>query len=124
MWKLSDDDVIAQCLDELAYLNIVDRREVQAAYVVRETESYPTYYLGFRGPFETLKKRTGEIENLHAIGRGGMYRYNNQDHAMLSGVLAARNELGLPGSPYDLWSINTEKHYLESAPANRVGAGA
>jgi hypothetical protein len=51
------------------------------------------------------------FENLQTTGRNGMHRYNNQDHSMLTGVLAARNLLG--DGPHDLWEVNTERSYHE-----------
>lgn len=45
------------------------------------------------------------------IGRNGMHRYNNQDHAMLTGLLAARNIAG--EGPFDLWRVNGDAEYLE-----------
>jgi hypothetical protein len=39
-----------------------------------------------------------------------MHRYNNQDHSMLTGMLAARNVLG---ETHDLWDVNVERSYHE-----------
>jgi hypothetical protein len=39
-----------------------------------------------------------------------MHRYNNQDHSMLTAMLAARNILG---ARYDLWQVNVEQEYHE-----------
>ena len=50
------------------------------------------------------------FENLHTVGRNGMHRYNNQDHSMLTGILAAKNILG---ESHDLWNVNTERSYHE-----------
>jgi len=50
------------------------------------------------------------LENLQTIGRNGMHRYNNLDHSMLAGLLAARNLLG---EAHDLWSLDDEGAYLE-----------
>jgi protoporphyrinogen oxidase len=79
--------------------------------VVREADSYPTYYLGHDAHFETLRGYLERFTNLTLIGRAGMYRYNNQDHALMTGLYAARNQLGLTN--LDLYSINTEDAYLE-----------
>jgi len=54
--------------------------------------------------------------NLQVMGRNGMHRYNNQDHSMMTAILAVDNILG--GSN-DLWSVNVEESYhedIESAP--------
>jgi protoporphyrinogen oxidase len=114
LWEQPDDALIELASQELAWSKLLSRGQVEGAWVVRERESYPTYYLGFREPYEILKNRMNEFQNLSAIGRGGMYKYNNQDHSTYSGILAARNYLKLPGSPYDLWKINIDAEYQES----------
>ena len=57
-----------------------------------------------------VKSFAGGFGNLHLVGRGGMFRYNNQDHALLTGIMAARN---LRGGRFDIWSINADDEYLE-----------
>jgi UDP-galactopyranose mutase len=81
-------------------------------FVIRETESYPTYYLGHKKYFETLKNYVSQFENLQLIGRGGMYKYDNMDHAIYSGILAARNYIA-GNKKYDIWQINEDAEYLE-----------
>ena len=58
--------------------------------------------------------------NVQAVGRNGMHRYNNQDHSMLTGLLAARNLLG---ESHDLWTVNTERSYYEEQQVARRRAG-
>jgi len=115
LWQLEDEEILTQAIEELDRVKLVPRERVEQGWTVRETESYPTYYLGFQEPYQTLVKRIDEFENMYSIGRGGMYKYNNQDHSLLSGLLAARNYLQLPGSPYSLWNINIDAEYHESA---------
>lgn len=115
LWKRPDGELVELAGEELARLKLLSPGQIEGAWVVRESESYPTYYMGFQGPYEILKHRLNELQNLSAIGRGGMYKYNNQDHSAYSGMLAARNYLKLPGSPYNLWNINIDAEYLESA---------
>lgn len=115
IWKMNDDDVIALAKDELKHMKLVDPKTVDNAWVVRETESYPTYYLGYKEHYEKLKSEINKYTNLYPIGRGGMYKYNNQDHSIMSGLLAARNYLKKPGTPYDLWEINIDAEYHEGA---------
>ena len=115
LWKLDDSSLIMLAIEELEKVNILNLDGVEGKGVTRETESYPTYYLGFREHYELLKSELDEFDNLYPVGRGGMYKYNNQDHSTISGILAARNYVKLPGSPYNLWNINIDAQYLESA---------
>jgi hypothetical protein len=59
------------------------------------------------------------LPNLQVVGRNGMHRYNNQDHAMMTGLLAAHNIL--TGSHYDLWQVNQDAIYLESGSPQSQG---
>jgi protoporphyrinogen oxidase len=113
MWKKSDNFLKSLAIDELRDLGLIEKSMVDKSWVVRETESYPTYYLGFDKYYNLLKSRLNQFNNLYSIGRAGMYKYNNQDHSMISGILAARNYLKLPGAPYNLWDINIDAEYLE-----------
>jgi hypothetical protein len=45
-----------------------------------------------------------------------MHRYNNQDHSMLTAMLAARNilrDVTGKGPRYDLWRVNVDEEYHE-----------
>lgn len=113
LWQKTDDDLKQLAIDELKYMGLIDPKKVEQCWVVRETESYPTYYLGFKEHYDVLRGEIDRFENLMPIGRGGLYKYNNQDHATYSGMLAARNYLKLPGSPYNVWNINIDAEYVE-----------
>lgn len=115
LWRKDDDKLKRLASQELDNMGLVDRKRVEQAWVVRDTEAYPVYYLGFQEPYNLLKSRLDDFKNIYHIGRGGMYKYNNQDHSMLSGILAARNHLQLDGSPYNLWNINIDAEYHEGA---------
>jgi protoporphyrinogen oxidase len=113
LWQSPDATLVELAADELAYLRLVPKRAIEQAWVVRETESYPTYYLGYQEPYQILRSCLDRFVNLSPIGRGGMYKYNNQDHSALTGLLAARNYLALPGSPHNVWDINIDAEYHE-----------
>jgi len=110
LWRAPDQELIALATEELARSGLVRKPEVLGGFVIREADSYPTYYLGHRPHFEVLKSFVSGIPNATAIGRGGMYKYNNQDHSILSGMCAARRFLG---EEIDVWAVNTDASYLE-----------
>ncbi len=62
--------------------------------------------MGFQEYLDLLQSIIDRFISFCSIGRGGSHRYNNQDHSLVGGILAARNYLKLPGSPYALWDIN------------------
>ncbi len=56
-----------------------------------------------------------------------MHKYNNQDHAMMTAMFTARNNLASEGN-YDVWAVNEDASYHETgAPSDvqslRSGAG-
>ncbi|MBF0591936.1 MAG: NAD(P)-binding protein [Nitrospirae bacterium] len=115
LWRQSDDSIKELAADELQYLGLIKKERVVNSWVVRETEAYPTYYINFEGAYDVVKARTDRYVNFSPVGRGGLYKYNNQDHSILSGILAARNYLSLPGTPYRIWDINIDAQYHEDA---------
>ena len=111
IWVMEDDDLIALALRELEAAGLLSDAAFVEGFVVREADSYPTYYLGHEADFGVVRRFVDSFENVTMIGRGGMYRYNNQDHAILTGLYAARNYMGT--SDFDLFAINAEEEYLE-----------
>jgi protoporphyrinogen oxidase len=114
LWRRSDEELKDMAIAELSFLGLIKKESVEGSWVVRETECYPTYYIGFEEPYEIVKSEVENISGLYPIGRAGMYKYNNQDHSIMSGFLAARNHLKLFEKPYKLWNINIDAEYHES----------
>jgi protoporphyrinogen oxidase len=109
-WDWSDDRLIHLGKQECAKLGLVDPSEVEDGTVVRMEKAYPVYDESYQTRVNTVRRYLEMFSNLQTIGRNGLHRYNNQDHSMLTGVYAARN---VTGERNDVWSVNTEKEYLE-----------
>jgi protoporphyrinogen oxidase len=110
LWSSRDDELIRMAGEELQRLGIADQSEIAGGTVVRVPKAYPVYDSTYRQSLETIRGFLDDIPNLQFIGRNGMHHYNNQDHSMLTGLLAARNILG---ADYDLWGVNVDDEYLE-----------
>jgi protoporphyrinogen oxidase len=110
LWGMSDKDLIALGKGELASLRLVDESLVENGTVVRMPKAYPVYDSTYLESLELIKQFLSTFSNLQLVGRNGMHKYNNQDHSMLTAMLAVRNILG---SNYDLWEVNTDKEYHE-----------
>ena len=89
---------------------IIPASEVVDGVVFRQPKAYPVYDRGYRQHLQVIQRFLATVDNLQTIGRSGMHRYNNMDHSMLTGMLAARNILG---ESYDLWGVNTDSSYGE-----------
>jgi protoporphyrinogen oxidase len=111
LWTMNDADLVTLAEQELRTSHLLQGGIVSDGFVVREADSYPTYYVDHRDDFQVALEHLSGFENLTLIGRAGMYRYNNQDHAALSGIYAARNHL--LDSDVDLFAINPEDDYIE-----------
>jgi protoporphyrinogen oxidase len=129
LWALPDAELIALGTREMERIGLVRPGEVEDGCVVRVSKAYPVYDEHYREHLEVLRRFVDRLENLQTVGRNGLHRYNNQDHAMLTGILAARN-IALQ-QRRDLWNVNTEPEYLEEiVPSNgtegedgRAGSG-
>ncbi len=117
-WRRPDDALVEQAKGELGRLGLVDPAEVEAGYVVRMPKAYPFYDEHYRANVTQIVEWLDvHAPNVHPVGRNGMHRYNNQDHSMLTAMLAA--ETIATGARHDVWSVNVEEDYHEE-----VGRGA
>lgn len=114
LWSAADDDLIALATKELATLGLADPATVVGGRVVRQEKAYPVYDDAYRTNVEEMR---GELEarypTLHLVGRNGMHRYNNQDHAMMTAMLTVRN-IQAGERIYDIWAVNEDAEYHES----------
>jgi protoporphyrinogen oxidase len=114
LWSSSDDDLVALAKNEMAILGLCDPQQVVGGVVVRQEKAYPVYDDVYAA--NVLAMRTeleGKYPTLHMVGRNGMHRYNNQDHAMMTAMLTVRNiEAG--ARIYDIWGVNEDAEYHES----------
>jgi len=110
LWSLPDASLEELARREVATLGFARRDEITGTTVLRQRKAYPVYDWEYREHVGRLRAYLEGIENLQMIGRNGLHKYNNQDHAMLTALLAARNVLG---ERLDVWAVNTENEYQE-----------
>ena len=111
LWTMADAELIRLGKEELERIGLARASEISDGCVFRVPKAYPVYDADYREHLDTVRGFVDGLENLQTIGRNGLHRYNNQDHAMLTGLLAVRNLEG--GARHDLWSVNTEPEYHE-----------
>lgn len=109
--RLSDDELIARAIRELRHVRMLAPDQVKAGFVVRSPQSYPLFEIGHESHMETIRSWLHGLKNLLPIGRSGMFKYNNQDHAIATGLSAARTALGL--ERHDPWEVNIDAVYHE-----------
>jgi protoporphyrinogen oxidase len=112
IWKLPDECMSAFAIQELSRIRIIDAADVLDSTVLRMEKTYPAYF-GTYGRFAEIREYVDQYENLFLIGRNGMHRYNNQDHSMLTAMVAVDNIIARKTDKSNLWEVNTEMDYLE-----------
>lgn len=110
IWTMENPDLIKLAAKELEHLGLAQAEEVIDGVVHREAFAYPIYEGAYEKHLEVVKDYLSKFLNLQTVGRSAMHRYNNQDHSMLAGFYAAENILG---ARHDLWTINSDRTYLE-----------
>ena len=114
MWCDSDEHFIATAIDELIKMGIIESKEnVLDATRLRVKKAYPAYF-GSYDNFSVVRNELDSISNLYCVGRNGQHRYNNMDHSMLTGLIAADYIKENKTDKEALWNVNTEKEYHET----------
>lgn len=112
LWNTPDEELIKQGKDEMERLGILDPKDVIDGTILREKKTYPAYF-GTYHRFPELRAYLDGFTNLFLIGRNGMHRYNNQDHSMLTAMVAVDNIIKGVTDKSSIWDVNTEQEYHE-----------
>jgi protoporphyrinogen oxidase len=114
LWTSSDEELIALAKDEISRIGLMQRDEIKDACLVRQKKAYPIYDDGYAHNMETVRYELAlRYPGLHLVGRNGMHKYNNQDHAMMTGMLTAANIIA-GETLYDVWRVNEDAEYSEA----------
>ncbi len=114
LWTRSDADLIALGKRELAQIGLAAADGVVDGCVVRQPKAYPVYDAGYAANVATVRRELEErFPTLHLVGRNGMHKYNNQDHAMMTAMLTVENILA-GERRYNVWSVNEDAEYTEA----------
>ena len=119
LWRMSDDALIRLASSELAQIGLATQEEVTDGCVVRQRKAYPVYDESYKLNVELIKKDIeANYPTLHVVGRNGMHKYNNQDHAMMTSMLTVKNILS-GEKVYDVWAVNEDAEYHEAGPSEK-----
>lgn len=118
LWNMTDHDLVSLAQKELCQLGMLRGDEPFEGTVARAIEAYPIYDLNYRERVAAIREYVGkEWPGLHLAGRGGLHRYNNMDHSVITGFMAARNILS-NSSTFDPWAVNLDEEYIEADSAD------
>ena len=119
LWSSSDDELLALAGRELETLGLAARADVVDGHVVRQPKAYPVYDAEYVRHVQTVRDALASAyPGLHLVGRNGMHKYNNQDHAMMTAMLTA-DEI-ITGVHRDVWKVNVDAEYHEEASGERL----
>ena len=114
LWSASDEELVALATRELALLGLADPETVIGGRVVRQEKAYPVYDDSYKANVESIREELeSKYPTLHLVGRNGMHRYNNQDHAIMTAMLTVRNIVA-GYRAYDIWGVNEDAEYHEA----------
>ncbi|WP_338241898.1 NAD(P)/FAD-dependent oxidoreductase [Aurantiacibacter hainanensis] len=114
LWSMDDDDLVELAKREMDILGLVAPEKVIGGAVVRQEKAYPVYDEDYAANVDAMRRELEEKHpSLHLVGRNGMHRYNNQDHAMMTAMLTVENILA-GEKIYDTWCVNEDAEYHEA----------
>ncbi len=114
LWTSADEDLIALASQEIGKIGLIASEDVIDASVVRQPKAYPVYDDAYQANVEAVRQELEmKYPTLHLVGRNGMHKYNNQDHAMMTAMLTVENILA-GHRRYDTWQVNEDAEYSEA----------
>jgi protoporphyrinogen oxidase len=115
LWTMSDTDLVALGSREIEQIGLLHGARVLDGTVVRMPKAYPVYDQGYESALAVVRDYLSRFSNLEVAGRNGMHKYNNQDHSMVTALLAVQN---VEGAAYDIWAVNADDEYHEEGSIN------
>jgi protoporphyrinogen oxidase len=117
LWDARDEDLLELAKRELIQIGLAEENDVLDGCVVRQKKAYPVYDDHYATHVATIREELeSRYPNLHLVGRNGMHKYNNQDHAMMTAMLCVENIVA-DSRLYDLWQVNQDAEYHEDGSA-------
>lgn len=119
LWHETEDELVRRGTDEIVATGLVQRADVLEGKIVRVPRCYPVYTRNYADTLTPIVTFLKTIPNLWPLGRYGSFKYNNQDHSILMGLLAAENIAN--DAQHDLWALNSDDEYQEGSAITESG---
>jgi protoporphyrinogen oxidase len=114
LWNMEEAALIALAGEEMEKMGLLMKADILDAVVIRMKKTYPGYFGEYKH-FDRVRAYTDTLKNLFLIGRNGMHKYNNQDHSMLTAMVAVDNIKAGREDKANIWAVNTEEDYHEGS---------
>ncbi|MBI2596287.1 FAD-dependent oxidoreductase [Candidatus Daviesbacteria bacterium] len=112
LWQMADEEIINLAKQEIEEIGLIQKNDIEDAFVCRARNAYPIYDFNYQIPLKAAKNFISKFSQIYPCGRGGLFRYNNQDHSILAGFYTARNIIA-GKIVNDVWGLNESDNYLE-----------
>jgi protoporphyrinogen oxidase len=119
MWRWDDARLVELARKEIEKTGLTEGAPISAGAVRRVPKCYPVYRVGYKDELQKVVDHLRDVDSFTVIGRYGAFKYNNQDHSILMGLLAAESISG--DAENDLWKINTDYEYQEKSSITETG---
>ena len=120
-WNMTEEQFSKIGVEEMIKLGLIDSADVVIdTHMEKVKKAYPAYFDTYN-EMDKLVEYLSSIENLYCVGRNGQHRYNNIDHSMVTSFETVKNILSGTRDKSNIWSVNTEKEYHESASTAEAG---
>jgi protoporphyrinogen oxidase len=117
LWTTRDEELIELAKKEIQQVNLASSADVIDGVVIRQPKAYPVYDEAYQQHVDSIRAALDEhYPSLHLVGRNGMHKYNNQDHAMMTAILTAKNIVA-GERKYNVWAVNQDAEYHEAGAA-------
>ena len=122
LWTSTDADLVALGTREMQQLGLLQADDVVDGCVVRQHKAYPVYDDRYASNVAIIRQHLDTaFPTLHVVGRNGMHKYNNQDHAMMTAMLTVKNIVA-GDARFDVWQVNQDAEYHEDAGTSGLRA--
>jgi protoporphyrinogen oxidase len=118
IWK-NQNKIIDITKNDIKKLNMFEICQIQDFKIIPIRKCYPVYDIDYKENLKNIKNFLSNFVNIIPIGRYGSFKYNNQDHSILMGILASKKISG--DNTINLWDINTDYEYQEEAIITEAG---
>jgi protoporphyrinogen oxidase len=123
LWTMPDADLVELAKRELEKIGLAKAAAIEDGCVIRQSKAYPVYDDNYATHVQTVRRALeARYPHLHLVGRNGMHKYNNQDHAMMTAILTVRNIIA-GTRQWDVWRVNQDAEYHEAGAAGQESAG-
>lgn len=121
LWESKDSELVEMAKSELIKLSLAKSVDIIEGVVVRQQKAYPVYDKKYSENVEIIKNEINKkFPGLYLVGRAGMHKYNNQDHAMMTAILTVKNIIA-GKMLYDVWNVNQDAEYHEEVNSGSSG---